>query len=248
MTPVKPTGDFLAKDGILCVTSQIVNGADDVTSVEEGAFLEAAKEEGKENTIVAKLVVFAAIVHGWYKFSPKAFDAWLADDFGKRTGGDKRVPMLANHNMSKLIGSWTDVMKVPGGIMVAGDFSGTEYAQNIRTLALEGHLRATSFGIRIISSKEEADYKEKGYGEIITEAALREGSLTALPAVPAAKIKMVASEKDDEQGDEGMTEEEIRIVRDILARQEQDLEESAMRGTLAASRALRESMAASSLN
>ena len=78
----------------LIVRAQVIPNDYEATA-EEQEFLLAAKEDDEENTIVAKLVTFGAIIHGYYKLSEKAFDKWFAEDWNKRRGDDKRIPMLA---------------------------------------------------------------------------------------------------------------------------------------------------------
>ena len=48
--------------------------------------------------------------------------------------------MLANHNIATVIGSWTNIQKTAGGIMVSGNFSETQYAQQQRQLMIEKHI------------------------------------------------------------------------------------------------------------
>ena len=62
----------------------LVDG-DDVSAVEDEEFRLYAEKNAEENTIVAKLVTFDAIIHGYYKLSSKSLDKWLAA-YNKRKG------------------------------------------------------------------------------------------------------------------------------------------------------------------
>ena len=103
-----------------------------VSAVEDEEFRLYAEKYAEENTIVAKLVTFDAIIHGYYKTQQRKrlTSGWQLTTSARDE--DKRIPMLANHNIASVIGSWTNIEKVSGGIMVSGNFSETQYAQEQR--------------------------------------------------------------------------------------------------------------------
>ena len=86
--------------------------------------------------------------------------------------------------------------------MVAGSFSETQYAQQQRQLLLEKHIRHTSFGLTIMNSKQ---VQNKEYMVLVDEAVLNEGSITAIPANPKAKVQKVASKDGEVQEDQALT-------------------------------------------
>ena len=205
------------KSGVLHVDAQIVTSTD-ISDPEDELVrrqLTSAEKDGEENTIVAKLMTFAVPVHGYFKFAPGCFDAWLAD-FAKMRGDNKRIPMLVNHNMSNLIGSWTEVVKAGGGLMGAGVFSSTQYAQDMRTLLLEKHIRHVSTGVRVIQSKR-VEGKDD-YALLVTEGELFETSITPRPANTEAKVKVVSEEKPADSAESSADEEITRVLSEIRDR------------------------------
>ena len=205
------------KTGVLHVDTAIVTSTD-VSDPEDELLrrnLTSAQKGNEKNTIVAKLMTFDGIVHGWYKFAPSCFDKWLAS-FAGMSGDSKRIPMLTNHSMANVVGSWTEVIKGGGGLMGAGVFASTGFAQDIRTLLMEKHIQHVSTGARIVQSKR-VEGKED-YGVLITEAELFETSITPLPANMKAKVKVVSEEKPAETAESSSDEEITRVLSEIRDR------------------------------
>ena len=183
----------------------------------------------KENTVVSKLINFSSVIHGYWKFAPSAFDEWLSE-FNAKGGKNKRFPMLANHNLANLIGSWLQVEKTAGGLVGAGEFSMTDEAQKFRQLMMEGHLQNVSIGVWVDEWK--AAPKDAAYKEVAMKARIFETSVTPVPADKKAKVEVVASEPatSDEPTDKQ------RLLQAILAEQRGDTRNKALRELLTVSR------------
>lgn len=102
--------------------------------------------------------------------------------------GDRPLPMLLHHDMSRPIGAWKRWQQLPKGLFVQGKISlATRDGQEAHALAREGALSGLSIGFRTTKSQP---IPETGGNELI-EVRLVEGSLVTVPSNPTTYVTAV---------------------------------------------------------
>jgi len=107
-------------------------------------------------------------------------DGWQFDQF--------KTIALFNHERDKILGSWTDVSVKDGrltGRLVWSKSTKWPYAQYLRDLVREGHLRACSVGFQPLET-EPLNKSAPHKGQRFKKSILLECSLVSVPANPSA--------------------------------------------------------------
>lgn len=145
--------------------------------------IKSASDDADENSIIGMGSVYGNIDRGG--------DVVLAGAFTESLATGRKIKMLYQHNPNDVIGVWTSVTEVDGGLRVEGKFADTPRAQEVRSLVKMGAIDGLSIGYQTIL----ATYDQNNT-RLISKASLFEVSVVTFPMNESAVVTSVKAASD----------------------------------------------------